>query len=386
MTTNNTPADPGRHLRAADDPAELLAEARLSLHEIPADCLLLAGTGARGRPPVLTRSPLHDLLAPRGPENLRRHLRLLRERGGDGVHALIVIGDGRQHVLEPLVQEVLARSGALLRGTAATLAPAGPELLSLRGAADGRCWELAPDDPGHAGTGLRALPAAPLREFSATRVAAGAVLGGRAIPHEVAPDPLLGEIGRALRLPPPDLASTADPGLLLAEAGAALDALRRAPRELGSAEGMTKCEQIARLLSALAVDRLHWELLAQLVEHDGAPRIDRETLLQELVHDPRRRPHEDVCAGGRLYVRLEEMRCTALAALDGAAPAARGTARPAWRALTALLVLLAWWNHRFATAGRLVDELREREPDSTLAPLLSRMTDTPVFPAWWPSG
>lgn len=43
MTTHITPADPGRHLGAADDPAELLAEARLSLHEAPADCLLLSG-------------------------------------------------------------------------------------------------------------------------------------------------------------------------------------------------------------------------------------------------------------------------------------------------------------------------------------------------------
>ena len=132
-------------------------------------------------------------------------------------------------------------------------------------------------------------------------------------------------------------------------------------------------------------DSLHWELLAQLVEHGGAPPIARDTLLQELVADPARRPHPDVCAGGRVYVLLEEMRCVASAALDAAGPAARGTARPAWRALTALLVLLAWWNHRFATAGSLVDELRHREPDSTLAPLLSRMTDTPVFPAWWPS-
>jgi hypothetical protein len=148
---------------------------------------------------------------------------------------------------------------------------------------------------------------------------------------------------------------------------------------------MTECEHISQLLAALAVDRLHWELLAQLVEHGGAPPIARETLLQELVRDPDRRPHEDVRAGGEVYVLLEEMRRIAGAALADAGPSARGTARPAWRALTALMVLLAWWNHRFATAGELIDELREREPDSTLAPLLSRMTDTPVFPAWWPS-
>ncbi|MEY8655431.1 hypothetical protein [Brachybacterium paraconglomeratum] len=383
MTTHITPADPGRHLGAADDPAELLAEARLSLHEAPADCLLLSGTAAPGRPSLITRSSLHDLLAPCGGENLRRHVRLVAERGAEGMHALIVIGDGRQSVLEPLVREVLARAGGLVAATAAALGPGGAQLLSLRGAADGRRWEL------RAATGgdeeLLAVPAGPLRDFAATQAAARAVLAGRAIPQEARPEPLLEEIGRALHLPPPDLASAADPGLLLAEAGAALRALRRGRPGAVGADGMTKCEHIAQLLAALAVDRLHWELLAQLVEHGGAPPIARETLLQELVADPTRRPHPDVCAGGRVYVLLEEMRCVASAALDAAGPAARGTARPAWRALTALLVLLAWWNHRFATAGSLVDELRHREPDSTLAPLLSRMTDTPVFPAWWPS-
>ena len=411
MTTNFTPADPGRRLRAADDPAEMIAEARLSLHETPVDCLLLAGTGGRGRPPVLTRSSLRELLGPRGPGNLRRHLTLLRERGGEAVHALIVVADGHQSVLPSLVHDVLTRAGAQLHDAVADLAPEGPALLTLRGAADGRRWAVVPcdyDSPPAAGPGgprpseddgaevsvaalrpdgpdLRVLPIGPLREFSATRAAAAAVLDGRAIPRPAPSDPLLGEIGRTLRLPPPDLASAADPGRLLAEAGAALATLRG--DAAGAAEGarMTECERIAQLLAALAVDRLHWELLAQLVEHDGAPAIDRETLLQELVRDPTRRPHEDVCAGGRLYVLLEEMRCVAAAALEGAEPRTRGTARPAWRALTALLVLLGWWNHRFASAGSLVDELREREPDSTLAPLLTRMTDTPVFPAWWPS-
>lgn len=384
MTTHITPADPGRHLGAADDPAELLAEARLCLQEAPSDCLLLAGAAAPGGSPLITRSSLHDLLAPKGGENLRRHFHLLAERGAKGIHALLVIGDGHQSVLEPLVHEVLARAGGIVRGAVAS-APAGPELLSLRGAADGRRWDVPAARGGSDDRSPLPASVGPLRDFASTQAAAGAVLSGRPIPREAPPEPLLEEIGRALHLPPPDLASAVDPGHLLAEAGAALDALRRRPAGLSAADGMTECEHIAQLLAALAVDRLHWELLAQLVEHDGAPPIARETLLQELVTDPSRRPHEDVRAGGRLYILLEEMRCVALAALDAGGPAARGTARPAWRALTALLVLLAWWNHRFATAGRLVDELRHREPDSTLAPLLSRMTDTPVFPAWWPS-
>ncbi|MFC0002282.1 hypothetical protein ACFFLC_16175, partial [Brachybacterium conglomeratum] len=121
MTTHITPADPGRHLGAAADPAELLAEARLSLYEAPSDCLLLSGTAAPGRQPLITRSSLHDLLAPCGGENLRRHVRLVAERGAEGMHALIVIGDGRQSVLEPLVREVLARAVGLAAATAAAL-------------------------------------------------------------------------------------------------------------------------------------------------------------------------------------------------------------------------------------------------------------------------
>jgi hypothetical protein len=285
-------------------------------------------------------------------------------------------------VLAPLVDDVFDRVGTMLREAVQELAPAGPRLLTLRGAADSRRWEL-----GAAEEGAPAHPLAvgPLREFSATHAAASAVLAGHAIPRAASSEPLLEQIGRALRLPPPDLASAADPGRLLTAAGTALAALRREPGVLHDPAGMTECEHISQLLAALAVDRLHWELLAQLVEHGGAPPIARETLLQELVRDPDRRPHEDVRAGGEVYVLLEEMRRIAGAALADAGPSARGTARPAWRALTALMVLLAWWNHRFATAGELVDELREREPDSTLAPLLSRMTDTPVFPAWWPS-
>ena len=382
MTTNISPADPGRHLRGPDDPAELLAEARLCLHAVPEDCLLLAGTGTPGTPPLITRTSLRDLLGPRGPDDLRHHLALLRARGGAGVHALVVVGDGHLSVPGPLVHDMLGRVGAMLHAAVRDLAPAGPRLLTLRGAADSRRWELVADEEGGP---VRALSAGPLREFSGTHAAASAVLAGRPIPRPAPSEPLLGQIGRALRLPPPDLASAADPGRLLDEAGTALASLRREPGRLHEPAGMTECEHISQLLAALAVDRLHWELLAQLVEHDGAPPVDRETLLQELVRDPARRPHDDICAGGRVYVLLEEMRCVARAALEGAGPSGRGTARPAWRALTALLVLLAWWNHRFATAGGLVDELREREPDSTLAPLLKRMTDTPVFPAWWPS-
>ncbi|MGP9539680.1 hypothetical protein ACT3SP_16895 [Brachybacterium sp. AOP43-C2-M15] len=388
MTTNTTPADHGRHLLAAPDPAELLAQARLSLREIPSDCLLLAGGGGPATAPMLTRSSLADLLGPHGGEDLARHLALMSAQGSASGHALIVLGDGHQSLLGPVVHDVLRRAGELLCAAVDAQDPSagsGPfELLSIRGAAAGCCWEIErPPSPAGGGE-LRLSRTAALREFTDTRAAASAVLDGHQMPRcEDEQEDLL-EIGRRLEVPAADLASSADPGELFALARAVLDALLAPAGTLGERDRMTKCEQVAALLSAVAVDRLHWDLLARCVEHDGERTIERETLLQQLVSDPRWRPHADVCAGGSWYIGLERLRVVAAGAMERAAVPERSTARSAWRALTTLLVLLAWWNHRFATAGRLVDELREREPESTLAPLLSRMTDTPIFPAWWP--
>lgn len=382
MTTNLSPAGRGRHHVDVHDPAELLAEARLCLRETPTDCLILAGTGGLHSPAMVTRSSLRDLLAPHGAEHLRRHLALMQERGVGALHALIVIGDGYQVLLEPVVENLLLRAGALVHDAAKEVfAGALPGLLSVRGAASATCWELE-DRPGGGRPRLFALE--PLRAFSDTRAAAGAVLTGRPIPYLEQEDPALAEIGRSLRLRAVDLASGADPGELFAAARESLEHLLAGAAELSETSRMTKCEQLASLLSAVAVDRLHWELLAQCVEHGTDREVERETLLQALVSDAELIPHEDVCAGGSWYTALEKLRGIAAAACEAASPAELGTARSAWRALTALLVLLAWWNHRFATAGHLVDEIREREPESTLAPLLSRMTDTPIFPAWWP--
>jgi len=385
MTTNFTPADNDSPLLSVLDPAELLAEARLSLHDQPSNCLLLVGGGGAEDSSMITRSSLRHLLAAHGEENLARHLGMMTQRGSRQVAAVVVIGDGYQDVLEPVVREVLMRTAALLRAAARTVRPDTLELVMVHGAAAGRRWEAheACGQGGAPGTGL--VDRGPLLAFSDTRAAASAVLVGRQIRQPPPDDQLLGEIGRALTLPAADLALAADPGELFAAALTALEQLRSRPAGLRGPSGMTKCEQIAALLSAVAVDRLHWELLARCVERGGRGQIERETLLQILVQDRSWSPHEDVCAGGRWYSGIEQLRRIAGEALAAAAPAHRGTARSAWRALTALLVILAWWNHRFATAGHFVDELCAQEPESTLAPLLQRMTDTPIFPAWWPS-
>src|SRR5699024_11337269 len=174
-------------------------------------------------------------------------------------------------------------------------APRGPR-------AGSRAWLVRPQSPGPAGRGRGADP----RRGAAARVrrppvAATAVLQGRPIPQVDAHGDALREIGRALELPPADLASAADPGALFATARAALAPLLLEAGRLSAQDRMTKCEQVAALLSAVAVDRLHWELLAQCVERGASRRIDRETLLQHLVSDGEWTPHPDVCAGGDWY-------------------------------------------------------------------------------------
>src|SRR5699024_1095975 len=84
MTTDTTPADHGRPALGVADPAELLAQTRLSLGGPPTDRLILAGRAAAGTAAMITSSPLRELLGPRGRSSLRHHLALMRERGTEG--------------------------------------------------------------------------------------------------------------------------------------------------------------------------------------------------------------------------------------------------------------------------------------------------------------
>lgn len=388
MTTNIPPADPDRRLLNVEDPSELLAETRICLRRIPSDCLILLSSGP-GHPPVLTTSDLEPLLGTTGCESLVHHLSLVQERGGTRAHALIVLGDGYQALPDDLSDDVAVLASARLLLSAAEL-PGGPfDIDSAWVAGGGRCRQVIRGAPDGEEERFWISPPEPLRQFSETCAAAGEVFTGRPIPHPPRAEPELSGIAGRLRLARTELSAACDPGELFAAARGALGRLGARGGEDGDDDGdesfVTDCELVAELLSAVAVDRLHWELLAQCVEHGNAGRIGRDELLQILVREPRWHPDPDVCAGGSWYVALQRLRVVAERACEELPVPQRGIAREAWRALTTLLVLLAWWNHRFATAGGLVDELREREPGSTLAPLLARMTDTPIFPAWWPS-
>ena len=381
MTMNIPPTAPHEPpLLPLADPSELLAQAHLSLAVMPCDCLLLATAGTVTEPPMITRSPLQDITDPGGAERLAHQLHLMAPGCDQVIEALVVIGDGFQEVLEPLVREILERLGEMLQQAARSLALDREDVL-VRGAACGRWWSVDPASSDSAAA-VQVAAAGELLPFSRTHTAASAVLAGRCIPRPPLDTARLRALGADLTIPAPDISSRADVGMLFARARTALERLERTPGPDAQGVWMTECEHIAALLSALAVDRLHWELMGRCVERGAARKIDREDLLPILASDGSWRPHADVCAGGSWYRALEELQAVAAGAMTAAPVQERSTARCAWRAVTTLLVLLAWWNHRYASAGELVAALEEVEPHSSLARLLTRLIDTPVRPAW----
>lgn len=387
MTTNTFPAGPDRRLLHADNPSELLAETRICLRQIPSDCVIMMGHCGHGSPPMVTISHLADLLAHDGRDHLEHHLGLMLRRGSTRAYALIVLGDGYEEIPEQLVEDVTVITAGRLLLTTSQLLPEPFPLDALWVAGNGSCRQVILGERDREREEERILisPPHPLQPFAETTAAASEVLTGRPIPQAPKEEPELTQIGRSLALSRTELSDPLDPGELFADARTALRRLRTPPRDPADPGFVTDCEHVAALLSAVAVDRLHWELLAQCVDRGNSGRIDRDELLQVLARDGKWAPDPDVCAGGSWYEAIGRLRIVAAVAVPELPPQQRGIAREAWRGLTAMLVLLSWWNHRFATAGGLVDELRDREPESTLAPLLARMTDTPIFPAWWPS-
>lgn len=383
MSTDTFPADPDPRLLHAHDPAELIAEARIALGQVPRDCLLLFGHDGEHNSPLVTRSERSHLLAPGGREHLENHLELMRRRGCRGAFAVIVLGDGYGSVSEELLAETISTGGTMLLSTARHLLPESFGIDHLWVAGEGISRELLLGQENQDASELWISPPSPLRPFESTRSAAHAVLTGQPTPQEPAADGALAAVAGDLRLRRTDPDRT-DAHAVFAAGRLAVARLGAGARAGAPATYVTDCEQLSQLLSALAVDSLHWELLALCVDRGQPHPVDRDRLLQELTSDPAWIPDADVRAGGSWYLALETCRAAAASVATGPEIAQSHLAEEAWRGLTVLLALLSWWNHRFATAGGLVDELWTRDPDSTLAPLLARLTDEPIAPAWWP--
>lgn len=386
MTTHVPAADGPRALRL-HDPAELLAGIRLSFGELIADALVLVGHAGDGGAPVLARSDLVTLLVPDAELQLRHQLALLREQGCTAAAGVLVIGDGRESLLPGLVEDAALFLGPLLLGAAR----------------DEGCFSLGPMWVVGDGTGVEVMlgersgscvevlvsPPRKLRDFEETDVAVRAVLSGESLVAPVTAGPGLEELGRSLRLGGGRMPAFGRPGdeqlVQLLERSGDTIARRCGPGPAGGHGGsVTDCEHLEELLSALALDSVHWAIIGICADRGREGRVPRDELLQTITSDPDLRPHPDVCAGGRWYETLEGLRLLALAAQGSGGAEHRGTAAAAWKGTTVALTVLAWWNHRGATAGHLVEELRIHDPASTLAPLLARLIDTPIRPAWWP--
>lgn len=370
----------------ADQPAELLAAARLSFGTVPRDSLLLVGHSGTGSHPVMTRSPLLELRGRNGREHLEHHLTLMQERGCTGAVGMVVLRDGTEEVQEQELAEGVGRCASVVLHTASQMLPDPFDLHPLWVLAAGTARQVVLDcEEGGDDVAIGISPPAPLVPFDRTVTALDAVLAGRSLGTTLPGRETLAAVGQGLQLRP-SYSDVRAAGHLLREA-------RRSCARLGVREAasihsdpafMTDCERVGAMLSALALDSIHWEVLGLCVEHGTGRPIDRDTLLQELTSDPTRRPNEDVCAGGAWYSALELLREAAQGARHGGDPDSAARAADAWRGLTTVLALLAWWNHRFATAGEFVDDLVASDPDGTLAPLLSALIDAPIAPAWWP--
>ena len=381
---------PDRRTLHAHDPAELLASLRLAFGEELVDAFVLVGHSGHGSQPVLTRSELHAVLADDGMGLALHQIDLLRDQGCTAAVALLVLGDGRMPLPPGVVAEaaaglgpalLLAQTDALLDGTGLRLDP-----LWVIGDGVGHQVELLMDEEG---LSVAVSPPQVLRDFEETDTAASAVLAGEVLAGGGPPEAELERIAARLQLGPsllPPFGRTSDQRLdmLLERALRTLAGVREGSGGRRREPTVTDCELLEELLCALAMDSVHWELLGQFVDHGRSRRVDRDELLQVISTDPTLRPHRDVCAGGRRYELMESLRDIALAVAGAGGEEPRRLARAAWRGATVVLLLLAWWNHRRATAGRLADELWIQDPDSTLAPLLTRLIDTPIRPAWWP--
>lgn len=336
--------------------------------------------------------------------------------------ALFVLGDGH----EPLPPGLLGRASGLL---GALLLRAARELLPDPVRIDA-CWVLGD------GTGLRVLPGAsgrdgvevavsppcPLTPVRETAAAAHAVLEGRTVPtadrgQDAADERLLCALGarlaahptlsspsaaarasgrgaadeeeRARTLPGTVEAARAVMGRVLARGEQLGGHMARASSAGSAGSGpadlsMTDCEPLAELILLLGVGMLDWRLFALCVSRGRAEPLPAEDLLDHLVEDPSLTPHVDVRAGGAWFRDLQRLRVVCGEIAGGPAGPAAGAGEAAWRATTAVLTLLHWWDHRFASAADLIEELWEVQPDSSLAPLLARLIDPPISPAWRP--
>ncbi len=397
------PPPPARTLRALD-PTELLAQVTLGLQDVPRDSLALVGHRDRREVVVTTRSELWPLAGEDAEATLAHLIGILRREGCTGAFGLIVLGDGQGQpgdpdpaapsrpgdppLEEPADEATGVHLAARVLVAARTEGFDIPELWVL---AHGRAREvlvhLPPGPPGpDTPVDIAISDPVPLGEVGATLVVAESVLAGeqRHTDRRTAVAPLRSLLlagaghSRPRPLPRPAITET-------------WSAARASLRDLGGPAGtgdperwMTACEHVRTFVVDLASPRRRDDFLVCLLGRGQDVNVLADGDLSRLVEDPRCRPHASIRAGGSWYEALRSIEAITRPPLAGAGVTLDAELRAGWANLATVLALAAWWNHRFATAGALTDEVLSSVPEHSLARLVAVMAAGPVHPGWDP--
>ncbi|MFC0675985.1 hypothetical protein [Brachybacterium hainanense] len=386
MRTREHPTRGPRRSLRADDPAELLAEARLSMGIVPRDCLMLLGHERRSEHCVISRIPLDPVPVEDCTGEFHEVMRQMMREGCTGAFGVLVLRDGYERGPDETTIAEALRWCALTLIAAQELSPDPfdiPELWVLADA-QARCIRVSPappDESGERAYDLALRDPQPLAPLEDTRAAAHAVAAGIPLPQERP------EVDAALAAARPCILSrrgrlpTAPIEMAWQRTLAALARLGREESPRGSEEYVTDCEHVAALLDICGQRSGIDQLLTLALPADLVARIPPGGVVDVMLTDPSQRPGRRISAGGHWYEALRTLRW-----MSCPPPAERGRRElaQAWITLSHALGILAWWNYRCGTAGDLAQEVLTMYPDEPLALCLREMARVPITPAWHP--
>lgn len=235
------------------------------------------------------------------------------------------------------------------------------------------------------GVDLTVSPPVPLAPVDSTLVAAEAVLAGESAPGSDGPGS--GPLRAVLMLYPPEVArGRPRPPIedTWREVAAELTRYRACPSVPRPELCMTACERLCVLAQDVRDPEQRGRLTALFLGRGAAAGTIDPDAPDRLVHDPGAAPHSSIVPGGSWYEALG-LAVSGLRPNRGpGAGASRDAHAEGWGDLAALLALLAWWSHRFATAGALADEVLGHRPDHSLARWVALMAGAGIPPAWDP--
>jgi hypothetical protein len=326
------------------------------------------------------RVPLEDIAAMTDSHRVsalvEKPLISLLENDCNGAYLLIVLGDGFDPDDGKKAREAMVQIAVLVLTLAVTMLPEPLEITSAWIVGGGRALEVRVFDVDEEGVSIGTREHGPITPVTATRVMAQAVHAGVMVPQD-SPIEHWYAVGRGLAG-----SRTRGRTLRAADVGAALTEL---PALLGGVRDaeptMSECERLVSLMRYLGRRDCWWDVLALVLARGTAgPELD-DDLVGALVKDPRHRPQGDVVAGGSLYGALDDLHSISEGMVRANPDPVLVSARAG---IGAILLVLAWWNHRYATAGHRADELRAAGEQEDLALLLTQMVDSGLSPAWTP--